>query len=91
MWNSEMHLVIMAVVIAVLFAGRKINRRRPPTHPLPVTSPAETNGSAAPKEKPWRALIDILRFWRLPWFRAFFSLAKASSCSGSMTAGGPQR
>jgi len=63
-WNSAMHLLIIALVIAVLFAGRKINRRRPPTHPLPVTSPIETNGSAAAKKKPWQAVIGILRPWR---------------------------
>jgi len=56
MWNSPMHLLIVAVVILVLFGGRKINRRRPPAHPLPVTSPVETSRtSEAPKEKPWEA------------------------------------
>lgn len=56
MWNSLIHLLIIALVILVLFGGRKIRPRRPPAHPLPVTSPIEiSRGSAAPKEKPWRA------------------------------------
>jgi len=54
--KHPMHLLIVAVVILVLFGGRKINRRRPPAHPLPVTSPVETSRtSEAPKEKPWEA------------------------------------
>jgi TonB family protein len=57
-WNDLIHLLIIAVVILVLFVGRKIKPRKPPTHPLPVASPMETSrGSVAPKEKPWQALI----------------------------------
>jgi hypothetical protein len=61
MWNTPMHLLILAVVVVVLFGGRKIRPRRPPTHPLPVTSPIETSRTAAPKERPWQALARGLR------------------------------
>jgi hypothetical protein len=55
MWNSPWHLLIIAVIIVVLFGGRRINRRKPPTHPLPVTSPLETSRETeAAKEKPRR-------------------------------------
>jgi hypothetical protein len=55
MQSQLIHLLILAIVIAGLFGGRKINRRKPPTHPLPVTSPLETSrGSEAAKEKPWK-------------------------------------
>jgi hypothetical protein len=52
-----MHLLILAAVVIVMFGGRRITPRKPPTHPLPVTSPVETPGaSKAPKEKPWEAM-----------------------------------
>jgi hypothetical protein len=41
-WNDLIHLLIIAVVILVVFGGRKIKPRKPPTHPLPVTGPIET-------------------------------------------------
>jgi hypothetical protein len=56
------HLLVIAVVTVVLFGGRKINRRRPPTHPLPVTGPLETSRtSEAPTETPWEARIGFRR------------------------------
>jgi hypothetical protein len=59
---QPIHLLVIAVVIVVLFGGRKINRRRPPTHPLPVTGPVETSrASDAPKETPWKALTGCRR------------------------------
>jgi hypothetical protein len=59
---SPFHWLIVLAVIVLLFGGRRINPRKPPTHPLPVTSPVETSATwKAPKEKPWEALIWFLR------------------------------
>jgi hypothetical protein len=60
-WNSPFHLLIIAIVVLVLYGGRKIDPRKPPTHPLPVTSTIETaRTSLPPKEGPWQALIGFL-------------------------------
>ena len=63
---SPIHwLIVLAIIIVWLFGGTRINPRKPPTHPLPVTSPVETSRvSQAPKEKPWEALIWFLRSLR---------------------------
>jgi hypothetical protein len=53
MWASPLHVLIIGIVILVLFGGIKIKPRKPPTHPLPATSPLEkSRASVAPKEKP---------------------------------------
>jgi hypothetical protein len=63
---SPIHWLIVLAMIVLLFGGRRINPRKPPTHPLPVTSPVETSAtSQPPKEKPWGALIWFLRPRRL--------------------------
>jgi hypothetical protein len=64
-WASPLHLLIIVIVVLLLYGGSKIEPRKPPTHPLPVTSPIETSrASTTPKEKPWHQ--STFRFL-LPW------------------------
>jgi hypothetical protein len=64
-WNRPEHVLIIAIVILLLIGGRKINPRKPPTHPLPASSPIETSRTPAPpKEKPRHAVVGCVRLRR---------------------------
>lgn len=51
MWANPLHLIIIGIVVLVLFGGTKIKPRRPPNHPLPVTSPFEKSGANILRKK----------------------------------------
>jgi hypothetical protein len=61
-WASPIHLLIIVIVVLVLFGGNKIKPRKPPTHPLPVTSPLENSRTSAVwKEELWHQVTGLLR------------------------------
>jgi len=54
-----LHLLMLAAVVMIMFGGTSITPRKPPDHPLPVTSPVETSGAPKARKKkpgqPWNS------------------------------------
>jgi hypothetical protein len=41
MWDSPLHLLILAIIVLILFGGRNLRPRKPPNHPLPASDPQQ--------------------------------------------------
>jgi hypothetical protein len=42
-WNSPLHLLLLAALVLILFGGRNLRPRKPPNHPLPAADAFQTS------------------------------------------------